>query len=152
MAKLTAAQQALIDEYRKQGIGYRTIATEIGVSRDAVRYYCKKVKLDGDLSQPQAYVKVLQCQQCGKLLSHNRDGRQRIFCSDQCRYRWWNTTGRTLPRPSGCCDEIKCACCGKTFQAYSNRKRRYCSHECYIRDRFWRKEDGREPYVPPKDR
>ena len=152
MAKLTAEQKARIEEYRKRGIGYRTIAAEIGVDRDAVRYYCKKVELAGTRPKSQEFIKGLRCQQCGILLSRNRDGRQRIFCSDQCRYKWWNTNGKTLPRPSGCCDEIKCACCGKTFLDYRNKKRRYCSHECYIRDRFWRKEDGREPYVPPKER
>ena len=25
-------------------------------------------------------------------------------------------------------------------------------HECYVRDRFWRKEEGREPYVGPAER
>ena len=45
-----------------------------------------------------------------------------------------------------------CANCGKPIIDFAKKKRRYCSHECYIRDRFWRLEDGREPYVPPKDR
>ena len=152
MAKLTADQQDLIDEYRQQGIGYRTIAVAIGSDRDTVRNYCKKVELEGIRPHSQEFVKGLRCQQCGKLLGRSKTGRQRLFCSDKCRYRWWNTTGRTLPRPSGCCEEIKCACCGKTFLEYKKSNRRYCSHECYIRDRFWRKEDGREPYVPPKER
>ena len=47
MAKLTADQQDLIDEYRQQGIGYRTIAVAIGSDRDTVRNYCKKVELEG---------------------------------------------------------------------------------------------------------
>ena len=54
-----------------------------------------------------------------------------------------------------------CLCCGKELiQPSTGRKRkfcsdkcrRYCSHECYVRDRFWRKEEGREPYVGPDDR
>lgn len=29
-----------------------------------------------------------------------------------------------------------CAHCGKPFTAYGNSKRKYCSHSCYILDRF----------------
>ena len=29
-----------------------------------------------------------------------------------------------------------CPACGKTFSAYGKRNRKYCSHECYIIDRF----------------
>lgn len=57
-----------------------------------------------------------------------------------------------IPRPLGNCEETVCANCGKPILDYARKKRRYCSHECYIRDRFWRLEDGREPYVPPKHR
>ncbi len=33
-------------------------------------------------------------------------------------------------------DEYRCPRCGSTFRAYRNRNRKYCSHECYIADRF----------------
>ena len=29
-----------------------------------------------------------------------------------------------------------CPICGKTFMSHKNAKRKYCSHECYIKDRF----------------
>ncbi|RXM53885.1 RNA polymerase subunit sigma-70, partial [Clostridium tetani] len=32
--------------------------------------------------------------------------------------------------------------CGKEFSAYGNKNRKYCSHNCYIRDRFWRDEEN----------
>ena len=32
--------------------------------------------------------------------------------------------------------EFICAKCGRAFTAYGNKKRKYCSHECYIADRF----------------
>ena len=35
-----------------------------------------------------------------------------------------------------------CPYCGKKFTPYGNKKRKYCSHNCYIKDRFWREEDG----------
>lgn len=30
-----------------------------------------------------------------------------------------------------------CAVCGKQFEAYGNNHRKYCSHKCYINDRFY---------------
>lgn len=34
--------------------------------------------------------------------------------------------------------------CGKAFVAYGNKDRKYCSHDCYIRDRFYQAEDVKE--------
>jgi len=34
-----------------------------------------------------------------------------------------------------------CVRCGKEFLSYGNRKRKYCSHDCYIKARFWEVED-----------
>jgi hypothetical protein len=31
-----------------------------------------------------------------------------------------------------------CIACGKRFSAYGKADRKYCSHECYINDRFYR--------------
>jgi hypothetical protein len=35
----------------------------------------------------------------------------------------------------------KCACCGITFNTIGNSKRKYCSHACYITERY-----GKEAY------
>lgn len=32
--------------------------------------------------------------------------------------------------------EFICPHCKKLFSAYGNKKRKYCSHACYIEDRF----------------
>ena len=31
---------------------------------------------------------------------------------------------------------VICPHCGKEFHIYGDRRRKYCSHECYIADRF----------------
>ena len=31
---------------------------------------------------------------------------------------------------------VRCPHCGKEFHIYGDRRRKYCSHECYIADRF----------------
>ena len=152
MPKLRQDQKLQIEFFRKQGIGYRQIAEELGLSRDAVRYYCKTHDLAGNAQEAYENAKGVVCPQCGRKLLQPRTGRKRVFCSNDCKNKWWHASDKLFPRPLSSREEIFCACCGKSILAYRNKKRRYCSHECYIRDRFWRLEDGREPYVPPKDR
>ena len=59
-----------------------------------------------------------RCEACGKPLA----GRQRRFCSDECRYRWWKTHRD--------CGERTCPACGKAFTA-KDKRRVYCCRECY---------------------
>lgn len=44
---MTDEQKDKIIELRKIGIGYRSIAEALDLSRDKVRYYCKVQGLDG---------------------------------------------------------------------------------------------------------
>ena len=43
MSTFTPEQEAQIKLLRKLGIGYRKIATELDLNRDAVRYFCSTV-------------------------------------------------------------------------------------------------------------
>ena len=36
-----------------------------------------------------------------------------------------------------------CENCGKEFHLYGDSRRKYCSHECYIKDRFGGRGNGR---------
>ena len=64
-------------------------------------------------------------------------GRKRKFCSDQCRRKYYMLYP-TTPRTSA-----QCAYCGKVFEMV-NSKPKFCSHECYIKNRFWSKEDAEQ--------
>ena len=148
--KLTPLQQERIQELRGQGVGYRLIAQELNVSRDTVRYFCKTHNLDGFAEeQMPAAQDANHCLQCGALIQQPETGRKRRFCSDACRWKWWHINAGEVMRPTATHQNVTCPNCGKTFSAYRRKARKYCSHACYIRDRFWRLEDGREPYVPP---
>ena len=149
MAKFTPEQEEQIEFLRKHGHGYRLIAAELGLDRDAVRYYCKTHNLAGIAKENHVQIAGIHCRQCGAKLTQAHTGRKRIFCSQKCKDIWWKINGHLVPRPMGSREIIQCAYCGKQITAYKGKQRRYCSYECYIRDRFWRAEDGREPYVPP---
>ena len=76
------------------------------------------------------------CPKCGKPIAQPPRGQRRRFCSDACRRAWWAKHPEALHRGDAATYSRTCACCGKAFQAYGNDHRRYCSHACYISDRF----------------
>ena len=70
-------------------------------------------------------------------------GRPKKFCSDKCRREWWKAHPEKLHRKDTAIYTMTCARCGKEFTSYGNKNRKYCSHDCYIKARFWEGlEDG----------
>ncbi|WP_051569340.1 hypothetical protein [Alkaliphilus transvaalensis] len=151
---MTDFQAKQIRELRMRGVGYRAIASVIGLSRDIVRNYCKTHGLDGLASELTINMKEQMqqgkaCLSCGKELKQPATGRKRKFCSDSCRREWWAEHSDSIQRKETAFYDKNCAYCGDTFTVYGNKNRKYCSHTCYVHDRFWRKEEGRAPYVSP---
>ena len=58
---------------------------------------------------------------------------EKLSYSETCRRFEVNSRDQINP---GNAYEYTCAHCGKPFTAYGNKGRKYCSHECYIADRF----------------
>jgi endogenous inhibitor of DNA gyrase (YacG/DUF329 family) len=151
---MTEYQARQIRDYRMKGVGYRAIAEVVGMSRDGVRSYCKHHGLDGvgsvlTINMKEQIQKGVACQCCGKPVKQPSTGRKRKFCSDKCRRQWWSEHPGALQKKESAVYRLTCAYCGSDFESYGNKARKYCCHECYVRDRFWREEDGREPYVSP---
>lgn len=71
---------------------------------------------------------MASCVQCGAILK-NADSRKKKFCSAKCRMAWWNTHQEYVMRTAYY--SFVCPQCGKTFTAYGNAKRVYCSRECF---------------------
>lgn len=75
------------------------------------------------------------CRYCGKSIEKQTTGRRRIYCSEKCRRAWWKNHLSLYKH--------ECMFCGKKFES-SSKTQKFCSHDCYIGDRFWRKEDTEE--------
>ena len=148
---VTAYQEKRIRALRHRGIGYRTIAAELGISRDAVRNFCTSHDLSG-VAADQSLPSGNACPYCGGEIIQPRRGRRRRFCSDICCRKWWAAHPEAIRQSPEAQRHLKCVYCGKEFIVYGSAMRRYCSHNCYIRDRFWRAEEGREEYLPPEGR
>ena len=132
---MTNEQKAVIRRLRQQNNSYVSIANTLGVSVSAVKGYCQRNGLTGLRAAAETTPddpSVCLC--CGKPITQ-REGIKRVkFCCPSCRQAWWNSHPEKVNRKA--IYSFTCACCGKPFTAYGNRGRKYCSHECYITDRF----------------
>ena len=125
---MTDLQKKTIRAMRLQGIGYVKIGEELGLSDNTVRSYCRRNGLCEKVKNS------VVCRQCGKPVKIVPKQKPRLFCSDLCRNAWWNSHPECVNRKA--VYGYTCAHCGRSFTAYGNRKRKYCSHSCYIADRF----------------
>ena len=112
---MTNQEKQKIEELRKDGLGYGAIAATLGLNKNSVKSHIKRLEESNN-----------RCLYCGKEIK--QDGRKiKRFCSDICRLLCWKKDHKGI--------EIKCSCCGETFYAYKSRNRKYCSQECYIKER-----------------
>lgn len=142
---MTDEQRQRIKILRFQGLGYKRIAKETGLSRDSIRGYCKRNGLDGYGTELlEEYRKVMGeeflhilCLNCGVEIEQNKGvGAKKKYCSKKCKEKWNNVHRKEY--------KFICEYCGKEFKGLGTDKRRYCDKGCYTRDRFWRKEDAAE--------
>ena len=124
---MTEENKLQIRSLHSQGYGYKKIASEIGISVNTVKSFCRNNKLT-EISS------AAVCQACGKTIVQLPKQKQRKFCSAKCRDNWWNKNRAMGNKPTG--EILRCAHCGREFSAYKREQRKYCSHACYVAERF----------------
>ena len=130
---MTDLQKDQISTLRSQGYGYKKIGQLMGLSVNTVKTYCKRHDLGGAVTnQPCSTEKACKC--CGASLIQTPGRKRRVFCSDACRTKWWNAHPELVNHRSD--RQVICAHCGQIFNVTQNSARKYCSHTCYIADRF----------------
>ena len=129
-------QKTEIASLRSQGFGYTKIAQALGLSKNTVKSYCKRNNLSGAALEntDMPIFTPSFCLECGKAITQVSGRKEKKFCSDECRHKWWNARPEKITRKA--VYSYDCAVCGKTFTAYANSHRKYCCHACYIADRF----------------
>lgn len=136
---MTKDEKSRVVELRRKGMGYIKIAQAIGVSENTVKTFCRRNGLTGttvDVQDVPEDLGIAQkpCLCCGKMVAQYPGRKEKKYCSDDCRTKWWNSHIGEVKRKA--MHDYTCPTCGKTFSAYGKRHRKYCSHECYITDRF----------------
>ena len=158
---MTDAEKEKIQFLRGEGFGYGAIAERLGISANTVKSFCRR----NCLSAAGVVEAASVCRCCGRPLGDLPRGNLRKFCSEACRRAWWREHGDLVERrkfyvlvcahcgkPGSCgfastgdgngffrtttMPKSVCAHCRKEFRSYGNKKRKYCSHACYIAERF----------------
>lgn len=135
---MTENQKTRIAGLRAKGIGYGKIAQELGVPVNTIKSYCRRNSLGGN-AKVEGPAQVLtgdisRCENCGKEIHQLAKQKPKRFCCDKCRNLWWNSHLDQVKRKANY--SFVCPVCRKTFTAYGNSNRKYCSLDCYFEDRF----------------
>ena len=122
---MTLEEKNKIYQLKKEGYGYKKIANELGLSVSSVQSFLKRNPMDIDL--------LGTCKRCGMTIQSIKGKKRKQFCSDRCRWDWWNSHIKEVNKKAF--DTLICKHCGKEFTAYGNQKRVYCCHDCYVKDK-----------------
>lgn len=122
---MTEKQKTKIITMRKNGSTYSDIAAQLNLSVGTVKSFCSRNSTISLQSR---------CKYCGNELNNTPGHRQKSYCSDRCRQRYWQE--HSQHRGGSAIELCVCPVCGKSFFDYRKHHRKYCSHACYIADRY----------------
>lgn len=124
--RLTDEDKEHIAELRAAGDSYQQISDKLGLSINTVKSYINR----HGLRKNTMYV---YCLQCGAELHQVPKTKRKKFCNDNCRAAWWSAHPDRINRK-----KVKRSClyCGKEFEANESSTKKYCSTDCYFKDRF----------------
>ena len=137
---MTEEQKLQIARLRADGYGYIRVAQALGISENTVKSFCRRSNLSGKVTvnTPETLVQEKEgpchCLCCGVPVEQNQGRKEKKFCSDKCRMKWWNSNLDKVKRRA--VYEYICPHCRKQFTVYGNSHRKYCCHECYVAERF----------------
>lgn len=115
---MTTKEANLIEKCRREGMGAKKIACEVGLPLNTIKSY---------LRRHPTIATDLFCLQCGKRIVQPDGTRLKKFCSDKCRLAWWHDHPEKLRRST---TERLCAYCGQPFTTHK-KDQRFCSRTCY---------------------
>lgn len=123
---MTENEKKKVLEFRAAGMRYKTISEKLELPPNTVKgfYVNNLIEVDKTLTKTCAY--------CGKTIKQDES---KHFCSDDCKDKWQDAHNDLVKKEV--IISYTCKHCGKEFKTYCDTRRKYCSHECYIKHRFW---------------
>ena len=121
---MTLQNKIAINNMRLEGHSPSVIAATLGLSAGTVRSH---------ISRHPNIPNTKFCKQCGKPVLQKESRREKKFCSDACRMLWWNTHQEFVNRKAYY--NLTCEYCGKEFEIYGKKNRKYCCRACYVASR-----------------
>ena len=111
-------------ELKVKGYSYKEISEKLGIPISTAKTYLRRENISV----------VNKCKFCGADLVNIPGKKAKKFCSDKCRMSWWYKNQSIMNKKSAY--EVVCKCCKKKFIFYGYKERKYCSKECYLKDRY----------------
>ncbi len=130
---MTNYQEKELIRLHEEGKSSKEIAAMMGIKPATVRSFFSRKKHRMYPDEDSSNRSLCEC--CHKPMPEQRYKRQRRFCSDLCRSRWWNAHRDKLNNADS--HYITCGTCGVSFFSYTPAK--YCSRACY----FTARKDGK---------
>lgn len=127
---MTIEQKDQIRVLRGNGRTYAQIARALSVPEGTVKTFCNRNKVAANSPAKESSP---ACAYCGAPIVQPEHRKQKRFCSDKCRMRWWNQNRAQIATGSKL--EKTCPVCHTAFFCY-DKGRKYCSHSCYVQARF----------------
>ena len=121
---MTLQEKYAIENMHRKGYSSGTIACVLGMSRNTVKSFLRRNTNTSD---------ERVCLNCGKPVKQRQGRKEKKFCSDKCRMAWWNNHQDCITKQAYY--TLTCQHCGKEFEVYGNRNRKYCNRECYLAHR-----------------
>ena len=121
---MSLSRKDLIIAYRNEGLSYREIAEKTQTSESYCRNICFRANRVKTKKQHDSEPEMGLCIYCGKLLVNTDGAKPKKFCSDKCRYDYFNFEKKHKAYIRTCEN------CKKEFVAYGNRHKRFCSRDC----------------------
>ena len=133
---MTDNQKIQIIKLRTAGDGYGKIAQKLGISLNTIKSFCRRNDLvvGAEISDTKVTKEITRCENCGQEIRQIAKQKRKRFCCDKCRNAWWNNHLGQVKRKT--VYHFTCPQCGKEFHIYGDKRRKYCSHDCYIAARF----------------
>jgi hypothetical protein len=123
---MTEGQRAAVTNLRRAGKSHAEISAAAGLPVGTIKAFCSRNGIAACRDGAQ------HCRYCGAAVIQTPKKRQKRFCSDKCRYRWWN---RSRATQAGKGSAHICAFCGAQYSSYHGLSK-FCGHPCYITHRF----------------
>jgi predicted nucleic acid-binding Zn ribbon protein len=109
-----------IIKLKSEGKSYREISSFLSIPLGTVKSTISTASRKGPH----------KCLNCGKEIPEVGTKRNKKFCSDKCRLKWWKEHPTTHAKKSR--ENKVCEYCGREFDAYSHKGARFCSRACYL--------------------
>jgi endogenous inhibitor of DNA gyrase (YacG/DUF329 family) len=140
---MTETEKTQIHEMRRHGCTYRHIASALALKEGTVKTYCVRATKKGLIAPPKQ-TQESSCKQCGTHIEQVPKRKKKVFCSKACSQKWWSIHLYLVDPSSKALYHFTCSYCQKSFTAYGNPRRKFCSHDCYIKSRYYQDtDDGR---------